>query len=179
MSVRHVSGLFNFPITNITNFKYTFKGPWYNYDGNPLATAGNELSEMISQKIKNFSPDPNKPLSDRLGQIFDNFKKEASEAINPPKENSSRPTGTPGSLLYKINQDNIRIKSNAQKMQAYPSFATCVLTIKSAVPSFRDDFMSLYNASNISPEELVTVTQKNNGDERFFGGRKAMDNQVF
>jgi hypothetical protein len=39
--------------------------------------------------------------------------------------------------------------------------------------------MALYNASNISPEELVTVTQKNTGDERFFGGRKAQENQIF
>lgn len=179
LSVRHVSGIFYYPLANITNFTYSFKGPWYNFNGEPITTNTNSLDALISNKIKNFTPNPNSNFTDRIGQIFDNFVQESKEAFSPPKTNDNRPIGAYNTLLNLSDSDPKLIKRWYGMNYAYPSSAECEITIQSSVPFFRDDFMSLYYASNDSPEKLVEVTQQNTGDERFFGGRKAQENQKF
>lgn len=184
LSVRHASGLFFFPLANITNFNYTFKGPWYNYDGVQLTDGGKDLDGLISEKIKNFRPDPNAPFLDRVGSIFKNFGNEVAETFSSSKKNNSkRVSGVDSNSLLSLSdmptdQSGSRQKDIFGTNYAYPTWATCQLTIQSSLPFFRDDFMQLYNASGTSPEDLVKVTQKNNGDESFFGNQKSRDNQI-
>lgn len=169
LSVRHVSGLFYFPLANITGFTYTFKGPWYNHKGEVISTLGN-LDSVISQKINNFRPNPNAPLKERVDQIFKNFAGEVSSSINSMRNKSTAPET--------LQIPELSVRAQDLKTKAYPSYAECTLEFQSSIPFFRDDYMALYNASIISGEELVNVTQKNTGDERFFGNRKSIDNQV-
>ena len=174
LSMRHVSGLFYFPLANIINFSYNFKGPWYNSNGEPLNGDGKDLDSLLSSKIKNFSPDPTKPFNERVGQIFDNFGKEISETFNPsPAGNQTRPKGSDGGLLYRADLDAKQSRNKHRAYYAYPSMAECSLTIENSVPFFRDDYMELYYASKTSPGELVNVTQKNTGDEVFFANTSA------
>lgn len=184
LTVRHASGLFYFPIAYINTFTYRFKGPWYNFDGKPLAET-KDLDALISTQIKQLVPPSSKTFKETVNGIFTNTAQGIQDAFRaPPKapptppKAASRPGGTPGGLLSMSQQDLAFIHQSGLPF-AYPSWAECEITITNAVPFFRDDFMALYYASQKGGNDLVSITQQMTLQQQFAsGGRKTIDNQA-
>lgn len=182
MTIRHASGLFYFPVAYIRGFKYTFKGPWYNYNGNPIGTT-TDLDSLVSNKIESLTPPSNKTFRENVNEIFTNTARNIRETFRPPPKPVPRPgdkenrvAGTAGGLLEMSDQDIKFIRHNGLPF-AYPSWAECTISISNATPFFRDDFMALFYESQKGGDELVTLTQKLTNQEQFaFNGRKARDN---
>ena len=50
LSMRHASGLIYFPMCYIQSISYNFKGPWYNYEGNPIDISKSSNSEIKAEE---------------------------------------------------------------------------------------------------------------------------------
>jgi hypothetical protein len=144
ISVRHASGLFYFPIAVIKNVTYEFHGPWYNYDGTPLQANGN-FGQLINAGI-------NSAAGQSLDQIVQQFQTADST-------NTSTAFGGPGSLADIASRSpDDPLLQQYRLPYAFPTFATCSITYKNAVPLFREDFMNLYNGVGIANDASSVVT---------------------
>lgn len=174
MTIRHASGLFYFPVAYVRGFSYTFKGPWYNYEGQPIESS-RDLDTLISTKVTELAPPSDATFKEKLNATVTDFARGVRETFKPPPKPVPRPdqkpAGTPGGLLEMSNSDIKFIRSKGLPF-AYPSWASCKLSISNATPFFRDDFMALFYESQKGGDELVSLTQTLTNQSQFaFGGR--------
>lgn len=174
MTIRHASGLFYFPVAYVRGFSYTFKGPWYNYEGQPIESS-RDLDTLISTKVTELAPRSDSTFKEKLNETFTDFARGVRETFKEPPKPVPRPdqkaSGTPGGLLEMSNSDIKFIRSKGLPF-AYPSWASCKLSISNATPFFRDDFMALFYESQKGGDELVSLTQTLTNQTQFaFGGR--------
>lgn len=174
MTIRHASGLFYFPVAYVRGFSYTFKGPWYNYEGQPIESS-RDLDTLISTKVTELAPSSDATFKEKLNATVTDFARGVRETFkSPPKpvpRPDQKPAGTPGGLLEMSNSDIKFIRSKGLPF-AYPSWASCKLSISNATPFFRDDFMALFYESQKGGDELVSLTQTLTNQSQFaFGGR--------
>jgi hypothetical protein len=184
LTIRHASGLFYYPVAYISEFSYTFKGPWYNYHGVPLEST-KDLDSLISTKIQELAPAPDKTFREKLNETFTDVARNIRETFRPPPKPVPRPSppesrvaGGAGGLLELSDSDVKFLRSKGLPF-AYPSWAECTITFKNATPFFRDDFMALFYESQNGGESLVTLTQELTNQQQFsFNGRTTAEGMV-
>lgn len=182
LTVRHASGLFYYPVAYIESFNYTFKGPWYNFDGTPLQTT-KDLDALISTKITELAPAPDKTFKEKVNETFTNFARNVKETFRPPPKEVPRPSAQETRFKSQVSNGLLALSDSDAKFMrskglpfAYPSWAECTITIKNATPFYRDDFMAMFYESQKGGEELVTLTQQLTNQEAFAtGGKKSKD----
>jgi hypothetical protein len=158
ISVRHASGLFYFPLAALTEVSYSFEGPWYNAgdkntkinpDGRLDAALRTNLNSVVAQTIQS---NPSASLKDRfaaLGKTFKDIGGDFASVLSGQEIN----LGGPDSVLKTMTKNEF----------AYPSIASCRVTVANLVPSFRDDYIQLMEAAGNSAGALVQVTQSQTG----------------
>lgn len=149
LSVRHASGLYYYPLIYIEKFSYNFKGPWYNFQGNIV-----DYSDGFESSFNNAL---NSPKS--FAEAWTAFGDSASEAGSNITQafSSSPPKPSP---QEQRNQD---LYAKNKLPFAYPSYAECNISIASALPSFRDDFLQMLQNSRKGGQDLVTLSQRETG----------------
>jgi hypothetical protein len=151
MSMRHASGIIYFPMCFIKNIKYEFKGPWYNYDGKPFnnfSTSG-QLEKVVGSSIS-------RGLQ-TWGAALDDIKKIFS--LPTESSNSSNGYSANPKLDAAVNDPSLK------QIAAYPSIAECSITVRNALPFFRDDWMQMFNGAT-NPQDLINVSVKQTGQGR-------------
>ncbi len=164
ISVRHASGLFYLPLAVILGVEYTFEGPWYNYNGDPIETPGN-LDQIVRNGLN----------TNASTRSFQEIFADLNQPTNPfSQEGNSRP-GRPGTLshLSSLNKNDPFIAKYNLPF-AYPTSAKCIIRYKSAISQFRDDYLRLFYEAgkpnggagivSVSEEQTGTITNPN-----FFG----------
>lgn len=182
LTIRHASGLFYYPVAYIESFSYTFKGPWYNFDGQPLQTT-KDLDALITTRINEIAPAPDKSFKEKVNETFTNLARNVKETFRPPPKAVPRPSEPESRFKSQVANGLLALSDSDMKFIrskglpfAYPSWAECNITIKNATPFFRDDFMAMFYESQKGGEELVTLTQQLTNQETFAtGGRKSKD----
>jgi hypothetical protein len=164
MSIRHASGLFTFPLAYISNVSYDFQGPWYNYEHQPVAYAG-DIEKLLQSSVQQAAA--SKGFLDSITDAFKNaFNAPANTSqTNNPQSTFVNPTN-PLSLAGNIRtyqSDAAYIQAN-KLPYAYPSWAKVSVTVHNALPMFRDDFLQSFYST--SQEGLVTISQNESGFDK-------------
>jgi len=183
MTMRHASGLIYFPLAYIDSIKYTFKGPWYNYNGQPFSNASTtgQIEKVLLNGLDNINATSGGGVFDRFGrnikntftQLGQNFQN-AGLAVRNEGQLAARnivgnkipqpQVGPIGTSFHSTptNPNIIPGDPDYKMMVAYPSQAEVSITVRNAAPLFRDDFMQLFfGASN--EQDLVNVTVQQTG----------------
>jgi len=167
MSIRHASGLFTFPLAYIDSVDYSFQGPWYNFNGDPLSPNG-ELENTVRNSVA--AAAASKGFLDSISDAFKN----AFENAGTSKSKTNNPQTTfinpmnPGSLTDRASKtfkNDTAYYNKYSLPYAYPSWAKISITVSNALPMFRDDFLeSFYAGGGPNPGNgLVTVSEKQAG----------------
>jgi hypothetical protein len=172
ISVRHASGLFYFQLAAITEVSYSFEGPWYNAgdktthingDGRLDAALRTNLNSVVAQTIDS---NPSASIKDRfaaIGKTFKDLGGDLSSVLSGKEINMGGP-------------DNV-LKNMVKNEFAYPSIASCRVTVTNLIPTFRDDYLQLMDAAGKNGAALVQVTQSQTGTTP--PGNPNLQNDIF
>jgi hypothetical protein len=181
MSMRHASGLIYFPICFIDNISYEFKGPWFNTKSDIGLSVedllkdrnlSNEAKQRLeaaskagktnsSAKAPGFFEKAWSGISEagvQIGQGISEFGEDISNIFANEDEINRAKTELEKSILSYYQISNI-----SKELAAYPSMAEVTITVRNALPFFRDDWLELYNGAG-DPQSLINVGVKQSGN---------------